>query len=137
MAATATVDGEFIQVKVNGVIVANGTGCKIEFKSGKRETTTKDGGRAKQYEYTMREWTVSGDILYADINGITGLSSLNSAMKNFTKIGVTCGSISSGGKFYSGNMVVDSLSIDAKQKDNATSSYSFTGDGDWTENTNP
>jgi Phage tail tube protein len=137
MAAYTTIDGDVIQVYTNGALIANGTDCKIGFKFGNRDTTTKDGGKAKQREYTDREWMVSGGFLYADPTAPNGLSQLQALAKAGTKVVVKAGSVLTGQKYYQGTMLVDSLDLSASQKSNIAVSYSFVSDGDWTETTNP
>lgn len=137
MAAYNTIDGDVIQVYTNGQLIANGVDCKIGFKFGNRDTTSKDGGAAKQREYTDREWSVSGSLLVSDQAAPNGLYQLIALAKAKSKIFVKAGSTVSGQKYYTGIMIIESLNASAPQKANATGDYSFMSDGDWTELTNP
>lgn len=137
MAAFTTVDGDLIQVFVNGTLVANGTDCKISFKRANREVTTKDGGSYAQYEYTKGSWSVSGSYLHTDVSGSFSTNGLFSIYSNKTKVNLRIGSITSGQYYYTGQAVLDSLDMSGPQKANVTGSYNFTGDGSITAFLNP
>lgn len=137
MAAYPTIDGDLIQVYSAGVLIANGTDCKLAMKIASREVTTKDGGADEQYEYTKRGWTVSVSYLYADPVSPYGFSQLATLIKNRTKVTLKFGSVTSGQKYYTGTAIIESCDLSGPQKANITGAYSFKGDGAWTEFTNP
>ncbi len=136
MSAYASLDGDFIQVYVNGVVIANGTDCKISFKRANRETTTKDGGNNEQYEYTKGGWSVSGGYLHSEVAPL-GTPNLFDIWLNRTKATIKFGSVTSGQIYYSGTALLESLDLSGPQKDNVTGSYSFKGDGAASRTTNP
>lgn len=143
MSAISSRIGDYIEVYLNGQLIANGTDCKIDFKFGKVKTTTKSTtSKANTYDYTDSDYTISGSALYATKNGGTAasmkvLSSIINAAKSNTKFTVKFGSQQSGEDYYTGTVLVDSASFNAPQKAEPTINYSFSGDGDWTESTNP
>lgn len=128
MPAFPTIDGEFIQVYVNGVVVANGTECKYSFKRDMRETTTKDGGNWKQSEYTKGSGTVSGSYLQTT-SAVPSTSSLFDILNGRTKPVLRFGGTTSGDVFWTVTALLTSLDVSAPQKDNITGSYSFEMDG--------
>lgn len=143
MAATNTMIGDYFEVYLNGQLIANGTDCKVDFKFGKVKTTTKSTtSGANTYDYTDSDWTVSGNALYAtktDLNAgnFKGLSQIIQAAKSKTKFTIKVGSLASGKEYYTGTVLVDSASWNSPQKAESGISYTFSGDGDWTEQTNP
>lgn len=120
MAAYTTVDGDFIQVFVNGTMIANGTECKISFKRANREVTTKDGGSYAQFEYTKGSWTVSGGFLHTDVAPGLSSNALFNIHANKTKVVLKIGSVASGQYYYQGQAILDSIDLSAPQKANVT-----------------
>lgn len=135
MAAYNTIDGDLIQVYLNGTLIANGTDCKIAFKRANREVTTKDGGNNAQYEYTKGSWSVSGGYLHTELGYTT--AALQGLWRSRTKVVLKFGSTQSGANYYQGTALIDSLDMSGPQKANVTGTYTFTGDGDCAPFTNP
>lgn len=79
-----------------------------------------------------QRWDISFDALY--IYAATyGLSDLYTLGKAGTQFSVKFSPNTSGNKYFTGNMYVDSLTLDTPDKENSTYSGSFTGDGDLDE----
>ena len=75
-----------------------------------------------------QSWDVSFDALFI-FAASYGYSDLLTLGKAGTQVSIKFSPNSSGNKYYTGNVYIDSLTIDTPDQDNTTFSGSFAGDG--------
>ncbi len=134
MATTGKVNGTLLRVYVGGTAVSNTTSASIEFSMSGRDTTTKDSAGWKEIMEGLREWSISGDYLFAE-DASYAYSDLFALMSGRTSVTLVFSSDVSGDLKYTGTAYLTSLSKEAPMEETASGSYTFEGTGALIEST--
>jgi len=129
-------DGSMLRIYIDGVMVAHDTSCELSISHSTRETTTKINGGWKSFIQGMKDWSVSGDALYAsDTERATTTNKLPGDIFNYLVNGGTVlvklmtPSVTDG--YYQGYAIFDSMSVNSGNSgENVTYSFSLQGDGE-------
>lgn len=134
MPTTGIVNGHNLRLKVEGTNVARATSCKIEFKNKTRQTAHKDtSGGWETNDYGEFSGTLSTDFLFEETAG--NFEDLYDFFVAKTKVTCLYATSTSGDTSWTVEGVIDSLSIDAPNNENATASISIIMDGAPTKGT--
>jgi hypothetical protein len=121
----------FIQIDNQYEKVCFSQNCVLEFTADLIETTTKDGSRAKRYEYGGYGWVLrlSG---ISDLSGSVTFLTLQQALVNGGKLLFVFGDAVNESVYYSGTVLVSSASLDTAYNALSTFSNDLVGDGEFT-----
>ena len=133
-ALTGPRNGRFVQVYVDGVVIAHATNHTFSPSRDMRDTTSKDSGGWRNVSPGLGSWTISADFLFAEDAG-TGYSTLYSKMVNCTQVELEWSTEISTTKKYVGVAFVSELPQEAPNEDNNTFSVTFEGNGEPVEKT--
>lgn len=133
MASTGFVEGSDFLVYIDATSpIAYSKSCTLNMTLGTSDTTNKDDSGWAGALPSVRSWSVDGDGLY-NYGGTT--SELFGMYNNRTRASIRFTNKTTGDKYYTGYCYLTSLSISAPDKDTATYSFTFTGDGQLSEYT--
>ena len=134
MATTGLLNGTLMKVYVDGTAVAYTTSASISTSMSTRDATTKDSSGWSEKKEGLREVSVSGDFLHA-FDASYGYSDLFALLTNRTKVTIRFSTEVSGDKYLSGSAYLTSLDQEAGTEETISGSFTFEGDGEWTEGT--
>lgn len=128
MPTTGIVSGSKLRLMIETVNVARATSCSFNTKNDLRQTSHKDqtGGFATS-EYGEFSGDMSTDFLVEEVAG--GLEDLMVLYLAKTKVDFIYGTGVSGDIKISGTALIESMSIDAANKENAKASIKLVTDG--------
>ena len=134
------IKGQNLRVFLGGKCVAFSTSCTVHVSNSLEESSTKDSTNGwQQQEITGRSWDISVDALYSmdeDQTGVNGVDALDLVLsdapitvsfdhtdgtKNRDKV--------SGAVSYSGNAIVNDISINAANRQNVSFTLQAQGNG--------
>lgn len=133
------IKGQHLRLKIGGKFVAFSTLCTIHVVNQTESSSTKDttDGMWENNEITGKSWDLSVDALYsvdADSTGMNAEQALDIVLANaaveveFTPTSGEKNRVAGGTK-YTGNAIVNDISINAPNRQNASYSLSATGTG--------
>lgn len=105
--------------------VAGQKGGKLNRSVDTIDSTTKDSGSDKEFEYGFREWSIDADGLIVEDDA--GYMALEDAYTNLTKLQAQM--VTPAGNKYSGSVLLVDFPTDAPYNDNATYSVKLQGTG--------
>ena len=107
--------------------VAHATSASLSMSMDLRDSTTKSSGGWSESLGGLKSWELSGDA-FVEIGSITGadIEELWTIWAAGAAVAVKFGD---SGMEYTGNAIINSISIDAGVEENATYSISLTGTG--------
>jgi predicted secreted protein len=128
MATTGKENGTLIKIYVGATAIAHSTSCSLELAMATRDVTTKDSAGWKETGSGLRNWSMSGDYLFAEDAGY-GFDDLFGLINARTLVTVVMSSAVSGDKKYNGSAYLTSVSREAPMEETVSGSYTFEGTG--------
>lgn len=133
------IKGQNLRISLGGKIVAAATSCSIHYAAQLEDSSTKDDTNDwSNQECTGKSWDGSADALVVIDASETGLKAFDTLALLGTKVSVSFEHTSGeknrvvSGVIYSGEAIINDVSISAGNRQNATYSIQFTGVGELT-----
>lgn len=135
--------GQHLRIKVAGKFIAFAQDCTVHVANQTEDSSTKDttDGMWAENEITGKSWDISANALYSvdeDATGMNAEDALDVALANAAvqvDFVMTAGekNRTASGVKYSGNAIVNDISVNAPNRQNANYSISLTGSGAFTK----
>ena len=126
------VNGADLLVYVGGSLIAHATSCSLDLSMATRDISTKSSAGWSAKGAGQRNWSVSGDGLYA-FDATYGFSELMALITNRTSVTLKVATVDPLNDRYTGTAFLTSLSMSAPNEDNTTYSFTFEGSGALTD----
>ena len=133
------IKGQNFRIKVGSQYIAAATSCSLHIAANLEESTTKDStGNWSEQEVTGKSWDGQAEaVVVVDAADTTGAKAFDLTELVGTKVTIvyeqTEGSMNrqaiAGGVTYTGEAVINDVSISAPNRQNATYTVQFTGTG--------
>ena len=134
MANTGVNNATIIGVYISGTLISKGKGHTLSIGNDTFDITTKDSNGWRELKPGLRNWTISGEFLFAE-DSTYGFTDLFAVLNGRTSVAVKFTSNTSGDKYYHGSCFITSLEMGADMEDAQTFSATFEGTGALTEST--
>ena len=135
--------GQHLRIKIAGKFIAFAQDCTVHIANQTEDSSTKDttDGMWAENEITGKSWDISANALYSvdeDATGMNAEDALDVALANAAvqvELVMTAGekNRTASGVKYSGNAIVNDISVNAPNRQNATYTISLTGSGAFTK----
>lgn len=125
---TGIINGTDLVAFVGGTQILHSTSFDLNRTQGTRDATTKDSSGWRDLLEATREWSLSGDALFA-FDAAYGYDELFELMDTRVSVVVKFSTEVAGDSYYQGSAIITDLSLTASTEENSSFTFTFEGTG--------